>query len=115
MYTAHEINYKINDDIFSIFVIDNEIAVYKAYNEQYGFFLKRIKDNKIIYPYKYFGKNDINNILSMSDGMNNNASKIVSITGSFDQIDIFSFDDGSNMSIMFSDNLKSLDDIRNNN
>ena len=47
--------------------------------------------------------------------MNNNASKIVSITGSFDQIDIFSFDDESNMSIMFSDNLKSLDDIRNNN
>lgn len=115
MYTANEINYKINDDIFSIFVIDNEIAVYKAYNEQDGFFFKRIKDNKIIYPYKYFGKNDINNILSMADGMNNNASKIVSITGSFDQIDIFSFDDENNMSIMFSDNFKSLDDIRNNN
>lgn len=110
-----EFNYKIADDLFSVFILQNELYAYKAYSQSKGLFYKNAKSGMEFTPYnRKFKKNDLNNIMTLADCMKPDGSKIASLTGIWDEVDIISIDGSDeNRSITTSKHLMSWRDYVN--
>lgn len=114
---VNEIKCKIADDLFSVFTANNELYAYKAYSQAKGLYLKNTKSGKTFSPYNHkFQQNDLNRIMTLADCMKPDGSKIVSLTGIWDEVDIVSIDGSDeNMSITTSDKLMSWNEYLNTN
>lgn len=108
----NRIDYKINDDILSIFVEEDAVNVYKSYNNEHGIHYVVKGNHGVLTPFKYLKRNDLNDMLTMSDAINDDCSKIVSLTGCFDQIEIISLDGQSNISVTTSKKILTLEELR---
>ncbi|MBE6288329.1 MAG: hypothetical protein E7099_09140 [Mediterranea massiliensis] len=109
------IEYREENDVYSIFPIKDESFVYKAFAENKGVYLKTKK--REIYPYKeVFTRNDMNRTSQLADCINTEGTKWVSLSGVFDQIDIISLsDEEKSISVTTATSLTSWETYRNKN
>lgn len=92
---------RINDELFCAFPHDSMVYTYKAFSFEDGFFYQNCKTNKKICPYNtILTKNDLNKIMTLAESMKPDGSKIASLTGILDEIDIISLDGNANNNII---------------
>ena len=85
--------YKIAEDVFVMFMHGGKPWLYKAYSKEKGLYYKKTVADGIVSPFpKKFSMNDINRVTALSDAMKPDGSKVVSLSGSLDEIDIISLD-----------------------
>lgn len=109
-----ELTYKVAGDMFSLFVKDSSVYVYKSFSDKKGLYYRNCENNIDICPYnKNLRKNDLNRMLTLADGLKEDGKKIVSLTGIWNQIEIVSTDGtGKNLSITTSDRNMTWDEYK---
>lgn len=80
------------DDIYSVFINDvNSPFYYKCFSVEEGVSIRKSLDATKIYPYnRKFTMNDMNHFTMLADCMKSDGTKMASLTGLFDQVEIVS-------------------------
>lgn len=78
------------EDVFSLFVNQDFSIWEKRYDiEKMNLYFINSQRNNIVYPFhSNISRNDLNRIMTLSDGIKDDGTKIVSLTGIWDQIEI---------------------------
>lgn len=80
------------DDIFTMFINGvGEPFYYKCFSVEEGVSVRNSSDEAKVYPYsRKFTMNDMNHFTMLADCMNSDRTKMASLTGIFDQVEIVS-------------------------
>ncbi len=99
-----------NEDVFSVFVCPDSTIWEKQYDiEKKLLYYTNSSRKKTIYPFHdNISRNDLNRIMTLADGIKEDGTKIVSLTGIWDQIEIINLlRNGKSLSVTTSTNVLS--------